>query len=42
VICTDHDIVDLHTVVEFASVVVDLRNAVRRRLGRLPDNVDVL
>jgi UDP-N-acetyl-D-glucosamine dehydrogenase len=42
VICTDHDTVDLHTVVEFASLVVDLRNAVRRRLGRLPDNVEVL
>jgi UDP-N-acetyl-D-glucosamine dehydrogenase len=42
VICTDHDTVDLQTVVEFASLVVDLRNAVRRRLGRLPGNVEVL
>jgi UDP-N-acetyl-D-glucosamine dehydrogenase len=42
VISTDHDIVDLQTVVESASLVVDLRNAVRRRLGRLPDNVEVL
>ncbi len=42
VISTDHDAIDLETVVEFASLVVDLRNAVRRRLGRLPDNVDVL
>ena len=42
VIGTDHDTVDLQTVVEFASLVVDLRNAVRRRLGRLPGNVEVL
>jgi len=42
VIGTDHDAVDLQTVVEFASLVVDLRNAVRRRLGKLPGNVEVL
>jgi UDP-N-acetyl-D-glucosamine dehydrogenase len=42
VIGTDHDAIDLETVVEFASLVVDLRNTVRRRLGRLPDNVHVL
>ena len=42
VICTDHDTVDLQSVVECASLVVDLRNAVRRRLGRLPGNVEVL
>jgi UDP-N-acetyl-D-glucosamine dehydrogenase len=42
VIATDHDTVDLQTVVEFASLVVDLRNAVRRRLGRMPGNVEVL
>ena len=42
VIGTDHDAVDLQTVVEFAPLVVDLRNAVRRRLGRLPGNVEVL
>jgi UDP-N-acetyl-D-glucosamine dehydrogenase len=42
VIGTDHDMIDLETVVEFAPLIVDLRNAVRRRLGRLPDNVEVL
>jgi UDP-N-acetyl-D-glucosamine dehydrogenase len=42
VICTDHDTVDLQTIVELASLVVDLRNAVRQRLGRLPGNVEVL
>jgi UDP-N-acetyl-D-glucosamine dehydrogenase len=43
VIATDHDAVDLHAVVEAAPKVVDLRNAVRKRLGGpLPANVDVL
>ena len=42
VIGTDHDAVDLQTVVDSASLVVDLRNAVRKRLGRLPGNVEVL
>ncbi len=42
VIGTDHDAVDLETVVEFAPLIVDLRNAVRRRLGRSPGNVEVL
>lgn len=42
VIVTDHDVVDLQTVVDFAPLVVDLRNAVRQRLGRLPGNVEVL
>ena len=43
VIATDHEAVDLPMVVEHAPKVVDLRNAVRRRLGpRIPANVDVL
>lgn len=42
VIATDHDAVDLGPVVAHAAQVVDLRDAVRRRLGRLPGNVDVL
>ena len=42
VIVTDHADVDLDFVVEHSSLVVDLRNAVRRRLGRLPGNVEVL
>ena len=42
VIATDHDAVDLCLVVHTAPKVVDLRNAVRRRLGELPANVDVL
>ena len=43
VIVTDHDAVNLRRVVDSASRVVDLRNAVRRRLGgALPDHVDVL
>jgi UDP-N-acetyl-D-glucosamine dehydrogenase len=43
VIATDHASVDLELVVEAASKVVDLRNAVRKRLGgRLPANVEVL
>jgi UDP-N-acetyl-D-glucosamine dehydrogenase len=42
VIATDHDAVDLRLVVDFSSQVVDLRDAVRRRLGELPANVEVL
>lgn len=42
-IATDHDSLDVELVVGTASKVVDLRNAVRTRLGSpLPDNVDVL
>jgi UDP-N-acetyl-D-glucosamine dehydrogenase len=42
VIVTDHDAVDLRLVTDHALRVVDLRNAVRKRLGGLPTNVDVL
>jgi UDP-N-acetyl-D-glucosamine dehydrogenase len=43
VVCTDHDAVDLGLVVREAGLVVDLRNAVRRRFGsELPGNVEVL
>lgn len=42
VIATDHDAVDLGPVVAHAEKVVDLRDAVRRKLGRLFGNVDVL
>lgn len=43
VICTDHDDVDPGLVVREAALVLDLRNAVRRRLGgELPENVKVL
>jgi len=47
VIATAHTDVDLALVVEHADVVVDLRNAIRRRLsggpaGSVPPNVDVL
>ena len=42
VVATDHDAVDLRLVVDCAAGVLDLRNAVRKRLGELPDNVDVL
>lgn len=46
-IATDHATVDLRLVVDAAHKVVDLRNAVRRRLGKqpnysLPPNVEVL
>lgn len=42
-IATDHDSVDLQMVVSSASTIVDLRNAVRQRLGnKLPANVEVL
>jgi UDP-N-acetyl-D-glucosamine dehydrogenase len=47
VVATAHTAVDLATVVEHADLVVDLRNAVRHRLGggvagAVPANVDVL
>jgi UDP-N-acetyl-D-mannosaminuronate dehydrogenase len=47
VIATAHSSLDLGLVVEHADLVVDLRNAVRRRLsgstsGPVPSNVDVL
>jgi len=46
VIATAHSALDLELVVERAGLVVDLRNAVRRRLGgasgSVPGNVDVL
>jgi UDP-N-acetyl-D-glucosamine dehydrogenase len=47
VVATAHQAIDLALVVEHASLVVDLRNAVRQRLGgrpsgALPPNVDVL
>ena len=43
VIATDHKSVDLEPVVSLTSRVVDLRNAVRQRLGSpLPNNVEVL
>ena len=42
VIATDHRAVRLRPVVSHAPKVVDLRNAVRRELGELPDSVDVL
>ncbi len=42
VIATDHEAVNLRWVVDHATKIVDLRNAVRRELGELPDNVEVL
>ena len=42
VVVTDHAGVNLDLVVEHSSLVVDLRDAVRRRLERLPANVEVL
>jgi UDP-N-acetyl-D-glucosamine dehydrogenase len=42
VIATNHKAVNLRRVVDHASKIVDLRNAVREELGALPDNVDVL
>jgi UDP-N-acetyl-D-glucosamine dehydrogenase len=42
VIATNHDALDLHLVVEFATKIVDFRNAVRYELGKMPDNVEVL
>lgn len=43
VIATDHSSVDLRPVVESVPKIVDLRNAVRRRIGTpLPKNVEVL
>jgi len=42
VVATNHDAIDLRLVIDCASKVVDLRNAVRSRLGQLSANVDVL
>ncbi len=47
VIATAHEAIDIADVVEYADLVVDLRNAVRHRLGggatgAIPSNVDVL
>jgi UDP-N-acetyl-D-glucosamine dehydrogenase len=47
VIATAHSVIDLALVVDHAPLVVDLRNAVRQRLGgspsgALPPNVEVL
>jgi hypothetical protein len=42
VIATDYDAVDPRPIVENVAKAVDPRNAVRRRLGYLPENVDVL
>jgi len=39
---TDDDTDDLEIVVEFGVLIVDVRNAVRRSLGSLPGNVEVL
>lgn len=41
-IATDHNSLDLRRVVSFAPKILDLRDAVRRRFGVLPDNVEVL
>lgn len=43
VIGTDHDSIDLPTIVSSSLRIVDLRNAIRKKLGsNLPENVDVL
>ncbi len=42
VIVTHHDAVDLANLVDAAPKVIDLRNVVRRKLGKLPDTVEVL
>lgn len=42
VVATDHASVDLTRVVGLSARVVDLRDAVRRRLGTLPNHVEVL
>jgi UDP-N-acetyl-D-glucosamine dehydrogenase len=42
VIATNHDTLDLHSVVKFARKIVDFRNAVRYELGKMPANVEVL
>jgi UDP-N-acetyl-D-glucosamine dehydrogenase len=42
VIATNHDALDLYSVVKFARKVVDFRNAVRYALGKIPANVEVL
>ena len=42
VIVTDHDAVEIEGALDEATTVIDLRNAFRRKSGRLPDNVEVL
>ena len=42
VIVTDHDAIELSEVIEIVPKVIDLRNAVRRKLGVLPETVEVL
>jgi UDP-N-acetyl-D-glucosamine dehydrogenase len=42
VIVTDHDAIELSEVIEMVPKVIDLRNAVRRRFGALPETVEVL
>jgi UDP-N-acetyl-D-glucosamine dehydrogenase len=42
VIVTDHDAIELAEVIEIVPKVLDLRNAVRRKLGILPETVEVL
>jgi UDP-N-acetyl-D-glucosamine dehydrogenase len=42
VIATNHDDLDLYSVVEYARKIVDFRNAVRYELGKMPANVEVL
>ncbi len=42
VIVTDHDAIEYASLVDKAPIVLDLRNAVRRRFGYLPDNVITL
>jgi len=42
VIATNHDALDLHSVVKFAKKIVDFRNAVRYAFGKIPANVEVL
>jgi UDP-N-acetyl-D-glucosamine dehydrogenase len=42
VIVTDHDAMELSEVIEIVPKVIDLRNAVRRRFGTLPETVEVL
>ena len=41
VIVTDHDAMELSEVIEIVPKVIDLRNAVRRRFGTLPETVEV-
>ena len=42
VIATNHDALDLQSVVRFSRQIVDFRNAVRYELGKMPANVVVL